>query len=30
MVLNEQNEKLNKIVGNLNIIADCLWCGYFT
>ena len=24
MILNDQKEKINKIVGNLKIIADCL------
>lgn len=30
MILNDQKEKLEKIVGNLKIIADCLWRRKFT
>lgn len=27
LILTEQKELLNELVGNLKIIADCLWCG---
>jgi hypothetical protein len=25
IILNDQKEILNKVVGNLKIVADCLW-----
>ena len=25
MILNDQKDKLKNIVGNLSVIADCLW-----